>query len=525
MIKDCSDAARFARAHGISEEVWSGRPYRRWTPEDMTALDETFGAGFSLRGKVSKVSSEWIDGEEDGHNGSGWIIDRYAVDAADLPDVTPEMRPDNAVELRPARSHFHGEIEDFPFPILEVKPSSMVGGPKWIHYRCGEGESRWVPAYRPTSFAMVGTDEIPDGHINRSKDKGHDSHAGVNSSKIHSHVKKAKYLFKPSPKVDREWEHTHDEEHYIAKPDALAGHMAKRHNGEVVVDGPHLHSDRVKNPDCNYAARIDVHPMAAERLVATDVVFFGLEGCIKADALLTAIIREGCNASVISVPSVSLWDCPELALTVSRFLKGKTVVIVVDADGVDNPSVVNQAAMCQTMLVKLGVGEVLVAAPALDVDSKIIVDPVIGKLKGVDDFLAAGYKLSDLAVATSVAPSTDLLALVKGISPPRCDSQQRLFDLLFSFSTFAGESGQLRAPMVTVAKVLGVSRWTVGRVIQRLVDAEVVTVWADPALLCAGKLAARQDFRRRWDWEERPFLVLCKQYRATMVRQPLGYVA
>jgi hypothetical protein len=56
-----------------------------------------------------------------------------------------------------------------------------------------------------------------------------------------------------------------------------------------------------------YAKRIDMHPLAVGLLRDAKRIYFGLEGCIKADAMLSAILRSREKASVLSVPSVTLW--------------------------------------------------------------------------------------------------------------------------------------------------------------------------------------------------------------------------
>src|SRR5262249_23170769 len=58
------------------------------------------------------------------------------------------------------------------------------------------------------------------------------------------------------------------------------------------------------------AKRIDVNPIVWEHGGFEDAerVFFGIEGCIKADAILTALLRANQPQAVFSVPSVSLLE-------------------------------------------------------------------------------------------------------------------------------------------------------------------------------------------------------------------------
>src|SRR5215207_836024 len=144
---------------------------------------------------------------------------------------------------------------------------------------------------------------------------------------VHEHLDAAKYVFAPSERRDDPWVHEHHSgrsgAYYKKHPDALERHIDNWHtkNPEAVEwlleggvgYGHHKHTRRVKNRKNNLARRVDIHPMALERLEAAEAVYFGIEGCLKADAILSAIIREGRNESVFSVPSVSLWEAEELA--------------------------------------------------------------------------------------------------------------------------------------------------------------------------------------------------------------------
>ena len=139
------------------------------------------------------------------------------------------------------------------------------------------------------------------------------------------------------------------------------------------------------------ATRIDVHPRAEELFADADRVFFGIEGCIKADSILSA------GEAVFSVPSVTCWKAPELRQFARKYLIGKTVFIVPDADWNENWMVINQALRCRSYLRALGVEHVYIAAPPIEEgaerDEK---DKLVHN--GVDDFRGAGGKVDDLVV-------------------------------------------------------------------------------------------------------------------------------
>jgi hypothetical protein len=192
-----------------------------------------------------------------------------------------------------------------------------------------------------------------------------------------------------------------------------------------------MHRHRRDLPGQNVANRIDIHPWAIERLRSAERIYFALEGTPKADAILTRIIATGESASVINVPSVTLWRAPELKRFAKDWLAGSEsdaplVVIVADADHHENPRVVRQALLLRERLDGYGVSA-CVAAPPDHRDSN-------GQLlhKGVDDFLVAGGDLDDLQVLHRTA--------------------------WFSLALYADEEGKVRAVPATLATLLGCRR-------------------------------------------------------------------
>ena len=129
--------------------------------------------------------------------------------------------------------------------------------------------------------------------------------------------------------------------------------------------------------------RIDIHPLALERLASVDIVFFAIEGTPKTDAILSA------GGVSFGVPSVTMWPRRELHQFADDYLADKVVIIVPDADWATNYGVAWQALKLRTFLRQRTLGRVaaFVAAP-----------PVEAGLKGVDDFLAAGHRPDELVI-------------------------------------------------------------------------------------------------------------------------------
>lgn len=200
------------------------------------------------------------------------------------------------------------------------------------------------------------------------------------------------------------------------------------------------------------AGRVNVHGEEnLKNLLNTDPakggngrVYLAMEGNIKEDSLLAAVKNEAeVGSAVISVPSVTLWRHKEMLEVAQKYLgNGREVVLIPDADGVNNPRVRNEARAMQALLESVG-AKVKVAPPPipLDKNGKPIPDPehpskvqqfgttIPGspkgtheELKGVDDYLGLGAEtpphpqtgerakgtLGNLAVQRREVPPIDL---------------------------------------------------------------------------------------------------------------------
>ena len=460
---------RFFTDRGITDEIWQGRPYAWWTPADTAPATEPFAdTDRGQRTHVTKIVNQ----------SPGWVIHRYPpAFEPPLPPVYPELRPLNPVKTQGPRTHWHGD------------------GP--------------APDDLPEWATMPGERANWQDHIARHK--GGDDHAGVNTDAVHSHQAMAKYVFSTTAKIDKVYEHDHDLAWKATaesdRPDKRSAHVVKRHAG-IDQAGTHSHTVRIKDPDATMARRIDVHPLAAQAILDAEVVFFALEGCIKADAILSA------GGAVFSVPSVSLWDCDELQEFCWAYLADKTVVIVNDADWVKNDSVRNQSMLCRTRLFRSGAAQgrgIYVAAPEPTLDG---VDT-----KGVDDWLGAGGRLEDLRVISSTQPpgihewvEDRLRSIGQTIRRDRVDRDHWL---LWALSNFTGTDGVLRAPLKTVARVLDKSPMQVSRSIRSLEDMGALTV--------DGDLSTKRDwFSRNDEWIKRPTITLIPELRSKDQDYPLG---
>jgi hypothetical protein len=251
-----------------------------------------------------------------------------------------------------------------------------------------------------------------------------------------------------------------------------ARHLNKHHGGQE-VPGFHDHGKTTIEDDSDdQALRIDVNPLALPRFAAARVVFAEMEGKQKADAILTYVIEHHLPASVFDVPAVWLWDAVELPYFVERYLAGKLVVVVPDADARENPAVMSSALLFRSRLEDLGL-VACIAAPPDERDEK-------GELrwKGPDDHLGDGGDLLDWPVFGLVAPEDGLRAWAERRAKMtingrrvRMDAVKRDLRTLRGLILLAGTIGQATQPSLgKVARYIHQDVEAVGRAVEALLE-------------------------------------------------------
>jgi hypothetical protein len=364
--------------HGILSEVWNARPYVRYSPDNLGPVyDEYAELEDDQRKFAVKVATggaepyrrdnlaKYPKGHPERVDAGGFLIMRHAPPGLErFGPVYAELRPDNAVATKSRTWHYHG-----PRPYPEHVAIDAKTGRPCKPKAAGGG---------PIAESNLHTTKSMDAHIRR--DKFEDDHfpGDPRLDQVHSHQDVAKYCFISSAWVTQQ---------------------IQRKDGS-------WYDHKEKDESESIARRLDVHPLAADRLGA-GLVYVGLEGCIKADAILSEILRRDIDVSVVSFPSVTLWNAgAELGEFVERHLLGKRVVIVCDSDGARNGLVRTQALLLRSFLHNRGARDTEVVAPPYpgseQKDGSWVVDPAQldekGKplLNGVDDFLGAGHELREL---------------------------------------------------------------------------------------------------------------------------------
>jgi hypothetical protein len=365
--------------------------------------------------------------------------------------VYAQMRPENPIRTGPPVWHYHPTVPPAKDAVIVYPPEA---GPKL--------------AGRPLNKRRIYSAKSMATHITRR-------HDGVNREDVHSYIPMAKYVFPPGPTKKLTWT---DEQ-------------------------GHLRSRAVKDTSVSLAKRLDVHPMALPLIESADRVFYVIEGAIKADAILSQ------GEAVFSVPSVTLWDPPELAAFAKRYLRQKTVVIVPDMDWHENALVYTQAMLARSFLLALGVERVCIAAP-----------PKEAGQKGVDDFLLAGGDLDDLAVIGRLPQPRQVYW--QAVSFRRGDQALRDARVLERLALHAGADGTFAGSLTKLARTLEMNPRAARRAVASLIDSGVIALSAGSLEIHSGFWRGRY-FNTGEDWIDRPMIVIPPELRAVDVEpEPLG---
>ena len=284
-------------------------------------------------------------------------------------------------------------------------------------------------------------------------------------------------------------------------------HIEKKHGG-VNDQTVHLDENHAKYvfPPEEGAKRLDVHPQAWPKFATADRVFFVIEGCLKADAILSA------GEAVFSVPSVTLWRAPELP-AFTKMLRRRVVYVVPDNDifnieAKGHTAVTNQAMFCRTFLRNLGI------------DAHVAASTLESGQKGIDDFLGHGGTMDDLAVLERET-RFGLAEWLAENQKWRKDRVVRGAELLNALALYADMNGKVWASLRTIARVMGVHPSRVQRAIKDLEECGVATV--DGSLETAPRYFNRAAKRHvGWDWKERPTITIVPELRAKDTTRRLG---
>jgi len=446
------DDPKFWEERGIEEAVKDKRPYVPWSTRKKNGFnpvwteypERDFTAG--QRRFLKKIISQ----------GDGFLIMRHvAPEFADYGKIYAELRPDEAA-ITKTTQHWHAsdEVPD-PKPTYQSYPAYLMAD------HIARSETEW---YKVTKA---------DGTFDR-RTKYLGDHFGDNPKGVHKHVHPAKYVFCPSPYHWADKVHKHNSSFFRRNPTILEQHLNKHHMrfdpkaGHVRLFKPapgrsHKWKSWEKNKSVNYAARVDIHPLARPLFADADIVYFPIEGCLKSDSVLSAVLDTKEKAGVLSVPAVSLWDTPEMndPKFLKQYLGGKLVVIIPDADWYvwqrnkyskgNRGAVIRQSRFLQTYLQTQKITAVIATTP------REVYEGSGGRIKGIDDFLGSGRKLSDMEVNEPTVTYSEIKDVFgeRAIDGGRGNRDGIIRDAatLYTLSLYALD-GKIRVPHSTLARMV-----------------------------------------------------------------------
>lgn len=214
---------------GIDAGVAEERGYRFWDEETYNEIMEDMYSHLNRRGVMAFAKTV-------GRQGPGVVFPRHAPTG--FPDITAGLRPEEPVKLAAPKRHVHADEHVTIFSYLPDNVSLAYGSPQrgrvkvyfeHTHPADEEHMSTWHPSgprddSHGHTFYWYEAKRMRK-HIEQTKNP--DSHKGVNPSEVHSHQKRAKYLYTPSEKLEVEWptEHEHDD----LKGKMLEAHLERFH--------------------------------------------------------------------------------------------------------------------------------------------------------------------------------------------------------------------------------------------------------------------------------------------------------
>jgi hypothetical protein len=236
---------------GIDAGVAKARGYRFWDEETYNDVMEEVYGDLGDRTRSVMAFARMV-----GRQGQGVAFPRHAPKGGFRP-ITAGLRPDKPVKLAPPKRHYHGAPG---VHLMDIEIWSLV--PENVTLLYGSPQRGRVKIYFEHEHNVFDTSHSEVWHPQETEDRNHpegghghtfyiyetvamrkhiaqtknpDSHCGFNPSGVHSHQKRAKYLYTPSIKTETAW-HT-DHEHDNLKGKILEHHLAKYHADEASASG------------------------------------------------------------------------------------------------------------------------------------------------------------------------------------------------------------------------------------------------------------------------------------------------
>lgn len=515
-------------AHGISKEVYDARPMKRWANSQDPVFDEVYK---DFEDPKLKSFGKKVAGQS-----SGFVMVRKGTPEAEklFGAIPPQARPDTAI-ITDGRKKARKERELRGAIARKEKVDKWTSGDVIAERKQKVAEAKALVKETKTSSGQDIRDKAENNltktRANLRKAEKSGDPDRIADAKVQHEI--AKYHLKDEKK--RAFLLDNDPQRAVALADqnlrnrerGLATALAKPeqtlHNVQASAGRQVIKKEQqVKDVAVKYvfpkgegnAARIEVNQdrQNVKNLIGgKGRVYFIMEGNLKADAALTRVKKEDPAAAVMSVPSVTTWanKHDEVGWYADKYLKGRDVVLIPDADGVTNKDVVSQAKQLAGKLRSSGVDNVTIAAPPLERGKrgKLSVEelsyPTGAKdhRKGLDDHLGLGKgTLGDLVYSDTPPPKFNLSEF-NGKDIPRGTRIRRQAipnaeKTLGALSDMAGDSGTGRISQKAIEQYSGLPSTSVKDSLKRLETSGIIQRHDifDPKLLGHGRRVPAMEF-------------------------------
>lgn len=230
---------------GINSDVAAARGYQFWDEETEGEVMEAMYGHLGRRSVMMFARSV-------GRQGQGVAFPRHAPEGG-FKEITAGLRPDKPVKLAPPKRHYHGapgvHLMDIEiWSLVPVDLSLLYASPQrgrvkvYFEHEHNVFDTSHSEVWHPTETEDRNHPEGVHGHTfyvyetiamrkHIAQTKNPDSHSGHNPEGVHSHQKRAKYLYTPSEKHEVTWQTEHEHEHLKGR--ILDHHLDRYHGGEA----------------------------------------------------------------------------------------------------------------------------------------------------------------------------------------------------------------------------------------------------------------------------------------------------
>lgn len=408
-----SDA--WLEAHGISRSVFEKRPYVKY---EASKTDPALAEAYKEYPEAQKFFLRTA--EQEGQRG-GYIMYKHQVPGSPFGPVPPQVRPNTGVNTNPANKAKRAtELKNAQDRLETLKKATpaLLKKERTESVKQAKLNVERIKNATPEKIRKEAADNLAKANDNLKKAKESGDPERIRTAQKDA-VNAKRQALKETNRANN-W--NQEKENYDAETNLrYAEERLKRVNedpqgalaSEIKSQGRIIDraQSRFDKTSAKYvfapgtsSARIDMNPDAQNVKNLTEGkgrIYFAMEGAIKGDAVLTALKKEDPTASVVNVPSVTLWQqkggaADELKWFAGKYGKGREIVLIPDADGVTNPNVMAQAKAMGAALRNFGAGNVIMAAPPLkkgttrQVDHFNLPSGIDEGRKGIDDHLGGG---------------------------------------------------------------------------------------------------------------------------------------